>query len=142
MTGNVHDVTTLASLVERETGVASERGAVASVFENRLARGMPLETDPSVIYAALLEGRYDGTIKASDLRSQSAYNTYTHAGLPPGPICSPGMDSLRAALHPAVTNYLFFVADAAGHSRFSTSLEEHHNNVEKYRKAQRGSKGR
>jgi UPF0755 protein len=142
ITVDAHRVVTLASLIEKETGVASERGAVASVFENRMARGMPLETDPSVIYAAVLEGRYNGTITASDLKSQSAYNTYAHRGLPPGPIANPGMDSLRAALNPATTDYLFFVADAAGHSRFSKSLEEHNGNVEKYRKAMRGPQGR
>jgi UPF0755 protein len=139
---SVHDVVTLASLVEKETGVASERGAVASVFENRMARGMPLETDPSVIYAALLEGKYQGVITMSELRSPSPYNTYTHTGLPPGPIANPGVDSLRAALHPPTTGYLYFVADAAGHSRFATSLKEHNSNVEQYRKAVREGNGR
>jgi len=97
--------------------------------------GMPLATDPTVIYAAMLEGRWRGTIYASDLASDSAYNTYKHQGLPPGPICSPGMAALRAALHPAVTDKLYFVADAAGHTRFSSTLKEHDEQVKAYRKA-------
>jgi UPF0755 protein len=96
---------------------------------------MPLATDPTVIYAALLEGRYRGTIYASDLKSPSPYNTYLHAGLPPGPICNPGVDALRAALDPAPTGYLYFVADAQGHSRFSSTLKEHAQQVEAYRRA-------
>lgn len=135
-----HRVVTLASLVERETPMASERPLVASVFVNRLAKGIPLMTDPSVIYAALLEGRYRGTIYASDLQADSPYNTYKHAGLPPGPICSPGLDSLRAAMNPAYTDYLYFVAASAspsGTSRFSATLEEHARDVAAYRKAAR-----
>ncbi len=128
---------TIASLVEKEVRQPAERPLVAGVFRNRLERGMPLQTDPSVIYAALLENRYRGTIYASDLRSDAAYNTYRHTGLPPGPICSPGADSLRAAMHPAKTDYLYFVADASGHSRFSTDLQEHSRQVEAYRQAAR-----
>jgi UPF0755 protein len=97
-------------------------------------------TDPSVIYAALLDGRYRGTIYASDLQTDSPYNTYKHAGLPPGPICSPGTASLKAALHPAQTNYLYFVAasaDPSGKSRFSATLEEHAHDVAAYRKSLR-----
>lgn len=138
--GDEHRVVTMASLVERETPIASERPLVASVFVNRLAKGIPLMTDPSVIYAALLEGRYRGTIYASDLQADSPYNTYKHAGLPPGPICSPGVDSLRAAMNPAHTNYLYFVAasaSASGTSRFSATLEEHARDVAAYRKAAR-----
>jgi UPF0755 protein len=126
----------LASLVEKEVSQAGERPLVAGVFVNRLAKGIPLATDPSVAYAALLEGRWRGTIFASDLQSASAYNTYKHAGLPPGPICSPGLAALRAAMHPAETDYLYFVSDAAGHSRFSTTLKEHDANVQAYRRAQ------
>ena len=128
-------VVTLASIVEKEVRVAEERPLVAGVFENRLARGMPLQTDPTVIYAALLENRYRGTIYQSDLQSPSAYNTYRHAGLPPGPISNPGMNALRAAMHPAATDYLYFVSDAAGHSRFSAELGEHGRQVEAYRQA-------
>lgn len=139
---NTHKTVTLASLVERETPIPSERPVVASVFVNRLAKGMPLMTDPSVIYAALLDGRYRGTIYASDLQANSTYNTYKYAGLPPGPICSPGMESLKAAMHPAETNYLYFVAasaDASGASKFSATLEEHAHDVAEYRKSIRAA---
>jgi UPF0755 protein len=103
---------------------------------------MPLMTDPSVIYAALLDGRYRGTIYQSDLQADSTYNTYRHAGLPPGPICNPGLKSLQAAMHPAQTNYLYFVAasaDPSGQSRFSATLEEHAKDVEAYRRAVRNA---
>ena len=132
---NLERAVTIASIVEKEVGVGGERPLVASVFENRLRAGMPLQTDPTVIYAALLDGRYRGTIYASDLHAASAYNTYAHAGLPPGPICSPGLASLAAALHPAETSYLYFVSDAAGHSVFSTTLGEHQRHVAAYRAA-------
>jgi UPF0755 protein len=138
LTGNMHKIVTMASLVEKETPLAEERPVVASVFENRMAAGMPLATDPSVIYAALLEGRYRGTIYQSDLAADSPYNTYKHAGLPPGPICSPGAAALKAAMSPAKTNYLYFVAasaDPSGHSRFARTLEEHEQNVASYRHA-------
>lgn len=138
--GNDRRVVTLASLVERETPIPSERPLVASVFVNRMDKGMPLMTDPSVIYASLLEGHYRGTIYASDLQSGSPYNTYKHTGLPPGPICSPGADSLKAAMHPAQTDYLYFVAasaDPSGKSRFSATLEEHAHDVAAYRKSLR-----
>jgi UPF0755 protein len=136
--GNAHRVVTMASLIERETPVEKERPLVASVFENRLGQGMPLETDPSVIYAALLAGRYRGTIYQSDLKADSPYNTYKNSGLPPGPICNPGLSSLNAALHPASTKYLYFVAatgDPSGQSRFASTLEEHQKNVLAYRHA-------
>jgi UPF0755 protein len=126
---------TLASLVEKEVSQDGERALVAGVFSNRLAEGIPLATDPSVIYAALLEGRYRGAIYASDLESASLYNTYRHAGLPPGPISNPGVAALKAALAPARTDYLYFVADAEGHSRFSATLKEHSQQVEAYRRA-------
>lgn len=138
---DVHRLVTLASLVERETPIPSERPLVASVFENRLRQGIPLETDPTVIYAALLRGGYRGSIYQSDLQFDSPYNTYRHAGLPPGPICNPGVVSLRAALQPSTTNYLYFVAagaDPLGHSRFAATLEQHHRNVAAYRAAVRG----
>ncbi|MFP5248698.1 MAG: endolytic transglycosylase MltG [Acidobacteriota bacterium] len=137
---NVHDVVTVASLVERETAVDSERPLVASVFANRLARKMPLMSDPSVIYGLELEGRWRGTIYRSDLENDTAYNVYLHAGLPPGPIDNPGLPSLRAALHPAQTDYLYFVAagdNPQGHSRFSTTLGEQTRNVAAYRKAKK-----
>lgn len=137
---NYHRVVTLASLVERETPIDSERPLVASVFENRLAKDMPLMTDPSVIYAALLDGRYRGTIYTSDLTAASPYNTYRHTGLPPGPICNPGMASLQAAVKPAQTDYFYFVAASAnpsGVSKFSATLAEHARDVQQYRKAVR-----
>ena len=136
LSSNAEQVVTLASLVERETGVDRERAVVASVFENRLAAHMPLATDPTVIYAALLEGTYRGTIYASDLQSGSSYNTYKHVGLPPGPICNPGMTSLKAAMTPAQTDYLYFVSDANGHSVFAKNLSEHAQNVQAYRQAE------
>jgi UPF0755 protein len=140
LTADYHRTVTLASLVEKETPIDSERPLVASVFENRIAKDMPLETDPSVIYAALLEGRYRGTIYQSDLAADSSYNTYRHAGLPPGPICNPGLKSLTAAMHPAQTDYLYFVAagaDPSGQSRFSSTLDQHAKDVEAYRRAVR-----
>ena len=133
-----HTIVTLASLIEKETPLDRERPLVASVFDNRLAKEMPLMTDPSVIYAALLAGHYRGTIYQSDLDADSSYNTYRHTGLPPGPICNPGIKSLMAAMHPAQTDYLYFVAasaDPSGQSRFSTTLEQHAKDVEAYRRA-------
>ena len=127
----------LASLVEKEVSQDSERTLVAGVFLNRLAQGMPLATDPSVIYAALLQGRYRGAIYASDLQFDSPYNTYRNAGLPPGPICNPGIAALKAAIAPAHTDFLYFVADAQGHSRFSATLKEHSQQVQSYRRALR-----
>jgi UPF0755 protein len=137
---NVHEVVTLASLVEHETALEAERPLVASVYANRLEKKMPLAADPSIIYGLQLQGRYRGTIYESDLQSNMAYNTYRHAGLPPGPIASPGLPSLKAALHPAQTNYLYFVAagnNPQGHSLFSATLNEQIRNVAEYRKAMR-----
>lgn len=132
---NVHDVVTMASIVEKETGAPEERPEVASVFYNRLQKNMVLATDPSVIYAALLENRYSGVIHQSDLHFDSAYNTYRNAGLPPGPISNPGRASLQAAMHPAQTDYLYFVSDNQGHHRFARTDTEHAANVAAYRKA-------
>jgi UPF0755 protein len=143
--GNTHRVVTIASMIERETPVEKERPLVASVFENRLAQGMPLATDPSVIYAALLAGRYRGAIYQSDLDADSPYNTYKNPGLPPGPICNPGLSALNAALRPAQTRYLYFVAasaDPSGRSRFAATLEEHQKNVLAYRHALHAAGGR
>jgi len=137
---DVARVVTMASLVEKEVRVDTERPLVAGVFENRLATGMTLATDPSVIYAALLENRWRGTISQSDLQSDSPYNTYKHKGLPPGPIANPGVAALRAAMKPARTDYLYFVADAQGHSRFSVDLKEHAQQVQAYRQAEKGQK--
>jgi len=126
-------VVTMASLVEREVRVNSERPLVAGVFENRLHAGMPLQTDPSVIYASLLNGTWTGAIHQSELHSDSPYNTYTHAGLPPGPICNPGLAALQAALHPAQTDYMYFVANPDGSTKFARELDEHNANVAIYR---------
>jgi len=134
---NVPQTVIMASLIEKEVRQDAERPLVAGVFVNRLAKGIPLATDPTVIYAALLENRWRGTIYASDLQSQSPYNTYKHAGLPPGPIANPGVAALRAAMRPARTDYLYFVSDAAGHTRFSATLQEHAQQVQSYRQAQK-----
>ena len=136
--GNVHRVVTLASLVERETAVDAERPLVAGVFENRLAKRMPLMTDPSVIYGLELDGRWRGAIYQSDLKLDTPYNTYLHAGLPPGPVANPGLRSLKAAMEPAKTEYLYFVAAGAnpqGGSLFASTVEEHAHNVAGYRNA-------
>ncbi len=135
LNSDYHEIVTMASIVEKETAVPAERALVASVMYNRLDRNMVLATDPTVIYAALLAGRYDGVIHQSDLHYDSAYNTYHRTGLPPGPICNPGLQSLQAAMHPARTDYLYFVSDNQGHHRFSRSLEEHARNVAAYRRA-------
>jgi UPF0755 protein len=124
---------TLASLVERETPKPDERPLVAGVFTNRLRQGVPLQCDPTVVYALELAGQYSGTLEASEIPFDSPYNTYGHAGLPPGPIANPGEASLRAALSPAQTDYLYFVADTEGGHFFSKTLEEHNRNVAKYR---------
>jgi UPF0755 protein len=134
---NMAQTVTMASVIEKEVGQDTERPLVAGVFVNRLAKSMPLATDPTVIYAALLDNRWRGTIYASDLQSPSPYNTYKHTGLPPGPISNPGIAALRAAMHPARTDYLYFVSDAAGHTRFSVDLKEHAQQVQAYRQAEK-----
>jgi peptidoglycan lytic transglycosylase G len=127
---------TLASLVEKETGVREERKIVAGVFTNRIEKGMRLDCDPTTIYAALLDNRYNGVIHKSDLMSQSPYNTYQRTGLPPGPIANPGAASMEAALHPAATDYLFFVAKADGPGHvFSATRAAHEKAVMAYRHA-------
>lgn len=134
---DVHRLVTMASIVEKETAAPDERPLVASVFYNRLNRHMVLATDPTVIYAALLNDRYRGTIYRSDLRFDSPYNTYKVAGLPPGPICNPGKASLEAAMHPASSDYFFFVKDVRlndGHHRFARTEQEHAGNVAAYRR--------
>lgn len=131
--GDVARTVTMASLIEKEVAIDAERPQVASVFENRLAAGMLLQTDPTVIYASLLNGTWTGVIHQSELHADSAYNTYVHEGLPPGPICSPGVAAIKAALHPATTDYLYFVAGADGSTRFARTLDEHSANVVAYR---------
>ncbi len=135
---DVHHAVTLASLVEKETGVAAERPLVAGVFENRLKINMPLQCDPTTIYAALLENRFRDMIYKSDLASQNPYNTYQHTGLPPGPIANPGENSIQAALHPAETGYLYFVAKpGGGRHTFSSDLAGHEKATRAYRKARK-----
>lgn len=130
----IEQVVTLASLVERETPKPEERPLVAGVFTNRLRLHAPLQCDPTVVYALELAGKYSGTLDAGDLIFDSPYNSYRHAGLPPGPIANPGDASLRAALAPAQTDYLYFVANTEGGHFFSSTLAEHNRNVNLYRK--------
>jgi UPF0755 protein len=136
---DTHRIVTLASIVEKETADPGERPEIAGVYDNRLAKNMALAADPSVVYAAMLDGDYRGTIYQSDLQSDSPYNTYKFPGLPPGPIANPGAASLKAAMQPAQTDYLFFVAagDGSGRHHFSTTFEQHERNVIAYRKTQR-----
>jgi UPF0755 protein len=129
----VQDVVTLASLVERETPRPEERPHVAGVFTNRLRIGQPLQCDPTVVYALTLAGKYTGKLDGADLRFESPYNTYHNRGLPPGPIANPGEASLQAALAPSPTDDLYFVANTEGGHFFSKSLEEHNQNVARYR---------
>lgn len=136
-------VMTLASLIEKEAKVDGERELISQVFHKRLKQGIPLACDPTVIYAALIEGKYRGKIYQSDLDRDSAYNTYKRAGLPPGPIASPGRRSIMAALYPAETDYLFFVVDAAkndGSHKFSVSSVDHEKAVKLLREAERGGR--
>ncbi len=136
-------VVTLASLIEEEAKVDSERELISSVFHRRLKLGIQLACDPTVIYAALLEGKYRGKIYQSDLDRNSPYNTYKQAGLPPGPIASPGKRSLQAALNPAQTDYLYFVVDAEkndGSHRFSASSVDHNKAVKVLRQSERNGK--
>jgi UPF0755 protein len=124
-----HQVVTLASLIEKETGRREERPLIASAFHNRLKKKMLLQTDPTVIYA--LPG-FDGNLRKKDLSYDSPYNTYKYPGLPPGPIASPGKESMQAALYPATTDYLYFVSKQDGTHYFSANLQEHNNAVAKY----------
>ncbi|MEO8481423.1 MAG: endolytic transglycosylase MltG [Acidobacteriota bacterium] len=137
------EVVTLASIVEKETAASEERPLVAAVYRNRLKIGMPLQCDPTVIYAIMRAGRWRGNLTKQDLQMDSAYNTYRHAGLPPGPIASPGRASLEAAIHPADVPYLYFVSRNDGTHAFAATLAEHARNVERwqvqyFRNKQRG----
>ena len=131
---NIEEALIMASIVEKETGAEADRGKVASVFVNRLKRGMLLQTDPTVIYG--LGERFDGNLRKVDLLTDTPYNTYTRAGLPPTPISLPGMASIQAALNPPATDYLYFVATGKGDgtSVFSKTLEEHNRAVNKYQR--------
>ena len=134
---NAYEALILASIVEKETGLASERAQIAGVFVNRLRKSMRLQTDPTVIYG--MGAAYDGNIRKVDLQRDTPYNTYTRSGLPPTPICLPGADSIRAAVRPESTDALFFVATGKGDGShyFSRTLEEHNAAVQRYLRTQR-----
>ncbi|MBI3525878.1 MAG: endolytic transglycosylase MltG [Betaproteobacteria bacterium] len=122
----------LASIIEKETGRAADRSAISAVFTNRLRLGMPLQTDPTVIYG--VGEKFDGNLRKRDLRTDTHYNTYTRNGLPPTPIAMPGLASIQAALHPPKTDKLYFVARGDGTSEFSSTLDEHNRAVAKYQR--------
>jgi UPF0755 protein len=128
----VHEAVTLASIVEKETGRAEERPLVSSVYHNRLRIKMPLQCDPTVIYALQLAGRWNGNLTRDDLAMNSPYNTYKHPGLPPGPIASPGRASLEATVRPADASYLYFVSRNDGSHVFASTLAEHNRNVQQW----------
>jgi UPF0755 protein len=125
-----HEALVLASIVEKETGLASERARIAGVFVRRLRRGMRLQTDPTVIYG--LGEAFDGNLRRRDLAADTPYNTYTRAGLPPTPICLPGKAAIEAVMHPAHGTSLYFVARGDGSHQFSDTLEAHNRAVQKY----------
>lgn len=127
---NADEALIMASIIEKETGRAEDRGRIASVFVNRLRLGMPLQTDPTVIYG--LGEKFDGNLRKRDLLTDTPWNTYTRVGLPPTPICLPSMAAIEAALHPPKTDLLYFVARGDGSSVFSRTLEEHNRAVAKY----------
>lgn len=129
-----HEIVTLASLIEKETGLGKERKLISSVFHNRLAKKMRLQTDPTVIYAMV---NFDGNIRKKDLSIDSPYNTYKHFGLPPGPIASPGLESIQAALDPEESDFLYFVSRKDGSHQFSTNYKDHVRAVQKYQLSHR-----
>jgi UPF0755 protein len=132
---NADEALTLASIVEKETGLPADRGLVAAVFVNRLRIGMPLQTDPTVIYG--LGAAFDGNLRKRDLLADTPFNTYTRAGLPPTPIALPGLASLRAAVRPEASKALYFVARGDGSSVFSDNLADHNRAVNKYQRGGR-----
>ncbi len=131
---SIRQVVILASLIEKETSVPEEKRLVSAVFHNRLRIGMKLDCDPTIIYALKQNGLFDGNLTKRDMALDSPYNTYRHAGLPPGPICNPGKEALEAAVHPAPENYLYFVSRNDGLHHFSRTLSEHQNAVRRYQK--------
>ncbi len=128
---SLHEILTMASLVEKEAKVYNERELISSVFHNRLRRNMKLDCDPTVRYAVK---KFTGPITVSDLKSESPYNTYRRTGLPPTPICSPGRESIHAAMYPKKTDFLYFVAKNDGSHRFSKTLKEHNEAVQRYQR--------
>ncbi|HEX7519022.1 MAG TPA: endolytic transglycosylase MltG [Candidatus Deferrimicrobium sp.] len=135
---SLHQVVTIASIIEKETGVEGEKPLVSAVIRKRLALGMPLQLDPTVIYGVK---RFDGTVTRKDLRTAGPYNTYLNLGLPPGPISNPGLAALAAALNPSKTEYLYFVSRNDGSHTFSRTLPEHNRAVERFRRAAREDEG-
>ncbi len=127
----LHEIVTLASIIEKETGAPAERKLISSVFHNRLKRNMRLQSDPTVIYGLK---NFNGNLTKKDLETPTPYNTYTNGGLPPGPIANPGAGALEAALYPAKTNHLYFVSKNDGTHHFSASLKEHNRAVRKYQR--------
>jgi len=128
---SIHEIITLASIIEKETGKAEERQLISSVFHNRLKKNMRLESDPTVIYGI---SDFDGNITKVHLKTKTEYNTYTIKGLPPGPIANPGAKAIEAALYPSDTNYLYFVAKNDGTHQFSEKFKDHNSAVQKYQK--------
>jgi UPF0755 protein len=135
---SLHQVVTIASIIEKETGIEEEKPIVSAVIRKRLALGMPLQMDPTVIYGVK---RFDGTVTRKDLRTAGPYNTYLNQGLPPGPIANPGLAALAAALNPSKAEYLFFVSRNDGSHTFSRTLPEHNRAVERFRRAAREDEG-
>lgn len=132
---NAEELMVLASIIEKETGIPEERGLVASVFVNRLLKGMRLQTDPTVIYALTKgESELGRPLLKNDLAVDSPYNTYKYYGLPPAPICNPGREAIEAAANPEISNYLYFVASGNGGHNFASNLNQHNKNVDLYRK--------
>jgi len=139
---SLHEIVTLASIVEKETAVPEERPLIAAVFLNRLKKRMRLQTDPTVIYGILrTRGEFDGNLRKVDLRTDTPYNTYTRGGLPPGPIASVGIDSIRAVLEPADADYLYFVSRNDGTHYFSRTLRQHNNAVIRFQRGGRPNGG-
>jgi len=131
------EIVILASLVEKESAVAEEKRLISAVFHNRLRLGMKLDCDPTIIYALKQEGKYQDRLRKKDMSLDSPYNTYLHTGLPPGPICNPGLEAIDAALSPAPENFLYFVAKDDGSHYFSRTFAEHQNAVRRYQLGRR-----
>jgi UPF0755 protein len=131
---SIRDIVILASLIEKETSLSEEKRLVAAVFHNRLKKGMKLDCDPTIIYVLKREKKFKDRLRTKDLRLDSPYNTYLYPGLPPGPIASPGRDSLKAALYPADEKYLYFVSKNDGSHHFSLTFREHQNAVNTYQR--------
>jgi UPF0755 protein len=132
----LHQIITVASIIEREAAVADERGTIASVYHNRLEQGMPLQADPTIQYQLGEPGEWWPELTAADVQRNGLYNTYLNPSLPPGPICNPSLASIEAALNPEQTDYLFFVATGDGTHAFAVTLEEHEQNISRYQQGQ------